>query len=272
MEKCRLVNRFSVRYALSVTCINVMPLHSEFETTVLPSSSSYWLPLQTFQRSRKKENLIHGAILSMICCFNVKVASVLKMNTKGCWKVAERLNMATLPAPLLTTLYYKPCFSETVWELERKEKRKRQGKKGGEERKKNNGCTLSFYNGRFGDSFWRKKKAVGHKGPICWWRFQKSGYILCLYIFFCQVLMVSSHKPEDWITNCTNALKKASTLFSSSGSVNAFSLFESAPYCAKRMGDDGSEDDKLQDMDRIKNNDLIFKDHSGCLETIPKVS
>ena len=136
MEKCRLVNRFSVRYALSVTCINIMPLHSEFETTVLPSSSSYWLPLQTFQRSRKKENLIHGAILSMICCFNVKVASVLKMNTKGCWKVAERLNMATLPAPLLTTLYYKPCFSETVWELERKEKRKSQGKKGGEERKK----------------------------------------------------------------------------------------------------------------------------------------
>ena len=93
-----------------------------------------------------------------------------------------------------------------------------------------------------------------------------------IHFFFCQVLMVSSHKPEDWITNCTNALKKASTLFSSSGSVNAFSLFESAPYCTKRMGDDGSEDDKLQDMDRIKNNDLIFKDHSGCLETIPKVS
>ena len=90
--------------------------------------------------------------------------------------------------------------------------------------------------------------------------------------FFCQVLMVSSHKPEDWITSCTNALKNASTLFSSSGSVNAFSLFESAPYCAKRMGDDGSEDDKLQDMDRIKNKDLIFKDHSGSLETIPKVS
>ena len=41
MEKCRLVYRFSVRYALSVTCINVMPLHGEFETTVLPSSSSY---------------------------------------------------------------------------------------------------------------------------------------------------------------------------------------------------------------------------------------
>ena len=184
MEKCRLVYRFSVRYALSVTCINVMPLHSEFETTVLPSSSSYWLPLQTFQRSRKKENLIHGAILSMICCFNVKVASVLKMNTKGCWKVAERLNMATLPAPLLTTLYYKPCFSETVWELERKEKRKSQGKKGREERKKNNGCTLSFYNGRFGDSFWRKKKAVGHKGPICWWPFWKIRLHIMFIHFF----------------------------------------------------------------------------------------
>ena len=97
-------------------------------------------------------------------------------------------------------------------------------------------------------------------------------HIIFIHFFFCQVLMVSSHKPEDWITNCTNALKNASTLFSSSGSVNAFSLFESAPYCAKRMGDDGSEDDKLQDMDRIKNKDLIFKDHSGSLETIPKVS
>lgn len=69
-----------------------MSSHSEFETAVLPSSSSsYWLPLQTFQRSRKKENFIHGAILSMICCFNVKVAPVLKMNTKiqrllkKCW-------------------------------------------------------------------------------------------------------------------------------------------------------------------------------------------
>ena len=65
--------------------------------------------------------------------------------------------MATLPAPLLTTLYYKPCFSETVWELERKEKRKSQGKKGGEEKKKNNGCTLSFYNGRFGEFLAEKK-------------------------------------------------------------------------------------------------------------------
>ena len=41
MEKSPLVNRYSARYVLSVTYINVMPSHSEFETTVLPSSSSY---------------------------------------------------------------------------------------------------------------------------------------------------------------------------------------------------------------------------------------
>ena len=67
-------------------------------------------------------------------------------------------------------------------EKERKKRKRREEER--RRREKNNGCTLSFYNGRFGDSFWRKKKAVGHKGPICWWRFQKSGYILCLYIFF----------------------------------------------------------------------------------------
>ena len=120
--------------------------------------------------------------------------------------------------------------------------------------------------------FGGKKKRLDTKGPFVGEVFKNPATYYVYTFFFCQVLMVSSHKPEDWITNCTNALKKASTLFSSSGSVNAFSLFESAPYCAKRMGDDGSEDDKLQDMDRIKNNDLIFKDHSGCLETIPKVS
>ena len=154
-------------------------------------------------------------------------------------------------------------------EKERKKERARR-KKGGEE-KKSNGCTLSFYNGRFGDSFWRKKSDWTQRAHLAV-MFSKIRQHIIFIHFFCQVLMVSSHKPEDWITNCTNALKNASTLFSSSGSVNAFSLFESAPYCVKRMGDDGSEDDKLQDMDRIKNNDLIFKDHSGCLETIPKVS
>ena len=75
--------------------------------------------------------------------------------------------MATLPAPLLTTLYYKPCFSETVWELERKGKRKSQGKKGGEEKKKTMVALLVFITAAL-ESFWRKKKAVGHKGPICW--------------------------------------------------------------------------------------------------------
>ena len=56
MEKSPLVNRYSARYVLSVTYINVMLSQSEFETTFFPSSSSHWLPLQTFQRSRKKEN------------------------------------------------------------------------------------------------------------------------------------------------------------------------------------------------------------------------
>lgn len=116
-----------------------------------------------------------------------------------------------------------------------------------------------------------EKKLLDTKGPSGGNVF-KNPAIYYIYTFFRQVLMVSSHKPEDWVTSCINALKNASTLFSSPGSVNAFSLFESTPYCAKRMGDDGSEDETLRDMDRIKNKDLIFKDHSSSLETIPKVS
>ena len=41
MEKSPLVNRYSARYVLSVTYINVMLSHSEFETTFFPSSSSH---------------------------------------------------------------------------------------------------------------------------------------------------------------------------------------------------------------------------------------
>ena len=42
--------------------------------------------------------------------------------------------------------------------IKRKGERKRAGrKKGGEETKKSNGCTLSFFNGYFEDSFWPKK-------------------------------------------------------------------------------------------------------------------
>ena len=72
--------------------------------------------------------------------------------------------MAALPAPLLTTLYYKPCFPETVWELamERKEKRKSQGKKGGEEKKKTMVVLLVFITA----AFWRKKKRLDTKGPF----------------------------------------------------------------------------------------------------------
>ena len=110
MKKCRLVNRYSVRYALSVTCINVMPSHSEFETTVLPSSSSYWLPLQTFQRSRKIENnnVFHSWRYSL---------SDMLLQREGCSsfkneyenpKVAEKLlsplNMAELPAATIDNI------------------------------------------------------------------------------------------------------------------------------------------------------------------------
>ena len=45
-----------------------------------------------------------------------------------------------------------------------KEKKKERGE-GKEEKKNSNGCTLSFYNSFFGDSFGRKK-TVGHKRSI----------------------------------------------------------------------------------------------------------
>lgn len=94
-----------------------------------------------------------------------------------------------------------------------------------------------------------------------------------------QVLMVHAKKPKDWIKLCTSALTDASTRFSSPDSVNAFGLFDSSPYCAKINGDDSDseqEDDRERDWFKwdknfMKNKDLIFKDHSGYLETIPEV-
>ena len=90
--------------------------------------------------------------------------------------------------------------------------------------------------------------------------------------------MVSSDKPKDWIKVCTNALTDASTRFSSPGSVNAFSLFDSSPYCAKKSdGDSQDEQDDEDDMDYkwdmnwMKNKDLIFKDRSSSLVLIPEV-
>ena len=46
-----------------------------------------------------------------------------------------------------------------------KEKKKEQGEGKEEKRKKSNGCTLSFYNSFFGDSFW-PKKLFDTKGPF----------------------------------------------------------------------------------------------------------
>ena len=54
-----------------------------------------------------------------------------------------------------------------------KKKERREGKK--EKKQKSKGCTLSFYNSYFGDSFWPKKKTVGCKRPIWRYRYQKSG-------------------------------------------------------------------------------------------------
>ncbi|KAL9987937.1 hypothetical protein ACROYT_G002322 [Oculina patagonica] len=92
-----------------------------------------------------------------------------------------------------------------------------------------------------------------------------------------QVLMVSSDKPKDWVKVCTNALTDASTRFSTPGSVNAFSLFDSSAYCAK--GDEGDSQDEQGEEDGegyrwemtwMKNKDLIFKDSSSSLVTIPE--
>ena len=50
-----------------------------------------------------------------------------------------------------------------------KEKERRKRKSEEEERRrreKSNGCTLSFYNGYFGDSFWPKKNLLDTKGPF----------------------------------------------------------------------------------------------------------
>ena len=46
-----------------------------------------------------------------------------------------------------------------------KEKKKERGVKVRRRREKSNGCTLSFYNSYFGDSYW-PKKTVRLKGPF----------------------------------------------------------------------------------------------------------
>ena len=84
--------------------------------------------------------------------------------------------------------------------------------------------------------------------------------------------MVSSDKPKDWVKVCTSALADASTRFSTPGSVNAFSMFDSTPYCAK--SNDGDSQDQQDDkvfVNWMKNKDLIFKDYTGSLVLIPEV-
>lgn len=84
--------------------------------------------------------------------------------------------------------------------------------------------------------------------------------------------MVSERKSKDWINNCTNALEDASSKLSSSGLDNRFSLFDSSPYCAKKVTEaDTSEDTKWNIRNWMKNSHLIFKDYSNGLETIDEV-
>lgn len=99
---------------------------------------------------------------------------------------------------------------------------------------------------------------------MTWW--------IHLHSFPAQVLMVSTDKPEDWITLCTSALKNASTRFKTTDTVNAFSLFDSSPYCAKTSGDDSQADDQdSNEYKWMKNKDLIFKDRSSSLLSLPEV-
>lgn len=89
--------------------------------------------------------------------------------------------------------------------------------------------------------------------------------------------MGSSAKGEDWISLYASALTNASKKLSSPGQLNGFSLFDSSPYCAKSKGDsaddeEGDQGETKWDKNWKKNTDLIFKDRSSSLVTIPEVS
>ena len=72
--------------------------------------------------------------------------------------------------------FLKPENGSKIIVTKEKERRKRMSEeKERRRRKKSNGCTLSFYNSYFGDSFW-PKKLLDAKGL-----FQKSSWI---HIFF----------------------------------------------------------------------------------------
>ena len=59
------------------------------------------------------------------------------------------------------------------------EKERAERKKGGEEKKKSNGCTLSFYIGYFGDSFWSAKKLLDLLGGNV---FKNSARFICISV------------------------------------------------------------------------------------------
>ena len=67
---------------------------------------------------------------------------------------------------LKTNLSNEICYhlseNKAAPKSQRKEEKEGARRKKGEE-EKSNGCTLGFYNGYFGDSFWPKKKTVGRK-------------------------------------------------------------------------------------------------------------
>ena len=58
-----------------------------------------------------------------------------------------------------------PISSNRTKEGKEKEKRKSE-EEGRSRREKSNGCTLSSYNGYFGDSFFAEKKLLDGKGPF----------------------------------------------------------------------------------------------------------
>ena len=100
----------------------------------------------------------------------------------------------------------------------------------------------------------------------------KFSTLLMMRSFFLQVLMVSADKPEGWMLGCTTALKDALTKFSSPVSENAFSLFDSSPYCAGKNSTGYNDTRDHKPPHWMKNKDLIFKDRTGSLEVIPKVN
>ena len=64
--------------------------------------------------------------------------------------------------------FLKPKNGSKITVTKEKERRKKRASRSGKEEKKikSNGCTLSFYNGYFGDSFWPKKLLDANLGSF----------------------------------------------------------------------------------------------------------